>query len=321
VNLAMQKPFVFVLIPFSEGFDDIYQFGIKPACADAGAYCERVDEQIFTETIMERIYNQIAKADIIVAEMTGRNPNVFYETGYAHALNKPVVLLTQHAEDIPFDLKQYPHIIYSGKIVVLKQHLESRIRWLIENSIHETVAMRPRHMQPKEQGSQELLSTNSSSKMNISQNNTVVRNEVFISYSHKDIKWLQRLQVHLKPLERLGKIRRWDDTLISPGFEWREEIRKAVASAKVAVLLISADFLASEFIHTNELPPLLAAAEAEGTKVLPVIVSPSRFEKIKNLSQFQAVNSPSQPLIKMNRNQQEELLVRVTEAIETALHD
>ena len=61
------KPFVFVLMPFSEEFNDAYQVGIKPACKDAGAYCERVDEQIFVENILERVYNQIAKADIIVA--------------------------------------------------------------------------------------------------------------------------------------------------------------------------------------------------------------------------------------------------------------
>ncbi|HYG61069.1 MAG TPA: hypothetical protein VEL74_00690 [Thermoanaerobaculia bacterium] len=82
------KSFVFVLMPFDESFDDVYEAGIKPACKDAGAYCERVDEQIFVESILARVYNQIAKADVIIAEMTGRNPNVFYEVGYAHALNK-----------------------------------------------------------------------------------------------------------------------------------------------------------------------------------------------------------------------------------------
>src|SRR5215510_3429797 len=97
------KSFVFVLMPFHEDFRDIYELGIKQACIDAGAYCERVDEQIFHENILERVYNQIAKADIIVAEMTGKNANVFYETGYAHALNKRVILLTQNVEDIPFD--------------------------------------------------------------------------------------------------------------------------------------------------------------------------------------------------------------------------
>lgn len=65
--------------------------------------------------------------------MTGRNPNVFYETGYAHALNKPVILLTQQSSDIPFDLKHYPHIIYERKITLLKTQLERKIRWYIEN--------------------------------------------------------------------------------------------------------------------------------------------------------------------------------------------
>lgn len=80
------KPFVFVLMPFSSDFDDAYKLGIKKACKEAGAYAERVDEQIFDEQILERVYNQIAKADLIISDMTGRNPNVFYETGYAHAL-------------------------------------------------------------------------------------------------------------------------------------------------------------------------------------------------------------------------------------------
>ena len=88
------KNFVFVLMPFSKEFQDTYELGIKSACQEAGAYCERVDEQFFEESILERLYNQISKADIIVSDMTGKNPNVFYETGYAHALNKRVMLVT-----------------------------------------------------------------------------------------------------------------------------------------------------------------------------------------------------------------------------------
>jgi len=66
--------------------------------------------------------------------MSDRNANVFYETGYAHALGKRVILLTQWAGDIPFDLKNFPHIIYQGKIADnLKPKLEERVRWCILN--------------------------------------------------------------------------------------------------------------------------------------------------------------------------------------------
>ena len=125
------KPFVFVLMPLDPDFDDIYKFGIKGAAAEVGAYAERVDEQAFTEGILERIYNQISKADVIVADMTDRNPNVFYEVGYAHALGKIVLLLTQRADDIPFDLKHRQHIVYSGKIDTLRQQLSPKLTWAI----------------------------------------------------------------------------------------------------------------------------------------------------------------------------------------------
>jgi hypothetical protein len=124
------KPFCFVLMPFDSSFNDIYEFGIKGACEDAGLYCERVDEQIFVGSMLERIYNQIARADLLVADMTGKNPNVFYEVGYAHALGKNVVLLTSVAQDIPFDLKHFPHIVYGSEIKTLRTLLAKRLQHL-----------------------------------------------------------------------------------------------------------------------------------------------------------------------------------------------
>jgi hypothetical protein len=129
------KPFVFVLMPFDSAFDDVYILGIKAAAKEIGAYAERVDEQQYAEGMLDRIFNQINKADVIVADMTKRNPNVFYEVGYAHALNKLVILLTQEAGDIPFDLKHRPHIVYGGRIDDLKKTLKARLRWAISEGL------------------------------------------------------------------------------------------------------------------------------------------------------------------------------------------
>lgn len=144
------------------------------------------------------------------------------------------------------------------------------------------------------------------------------RTSTFISYSHKDKRYLDELHVHLAQYVRMGIVDSWDDTNIAAGAKWHEEIKKALQRAKVAVLLISADFLASDFIATNELPPLLAAAKQEGTVILPIILSPCVF-KDTELAQFQSVNAPSNPLSKMTRYRREETWTQVAELIKNAL--
>ncbi len=146
------------------------------------------------------------------------------------------------------------------------------------------------------------------------------RTQVFISYSHKDEPWLRRLQIHLKPFERgNSSFVCWDDTKIKPGRKWREEIKAALASARVAILLVSADYLASEFIAENELPPLLAAAEKGGAVILPVIIGPCQFEETECLSEFQTVNPPSKPLSGSRKDAQERVLLKVARSVKEAL--
>ena len=149
--------------------------------------------------------------------------------------------------------------------------------------------------------------------------NHKIQLKVFISYSHKDLEWLERLRVHLRPLEREYGVDFWDDTRINSGSKWKKEIENALESAKIAVLLMSADFLASEFVTTDELPPLLSAAEHRGTIILPLILSPCRFLRVKSLSQFQAINDPMNPLINMSRGEQEAILDKVAHRVEMIL--
>ena len=145
------------------------------------------------------------------------------------------------------------------------------------------------------------------------------RTQVFISYSHRDKQWLERLQVHLKPFVRDGLFDYWDDTRIRSGQKWQEEIERALAATKVAVLLISADFLASDFIVTQELPHLLDAAESEGATILPVIIGPSQFES-SLLKQFQAANSPSKPLRSLSKGKQEEVFVKIAQDVRNTIN-
>src|ERR1051326_3534051 len=144
------------------------------------------------------------------------------------------------------------------------------------------------------------------------------RTGAFISYSHADSTYLVALQRHLKPLLRDSTVQVWDDTQIEAGGNWREEIERALASARVAILLVSANFLASDFIAGEELPQLLAAARDEGARILPVMLSPSVFRHTP-LSQFQTVNDPARPLSAMPAYEQEEVWVRLAETVYEAL--
>ncbi len=136
-----------------------------------------------------------------------------------------------------------------------------------------------------------------------------LRTKVFISYSHLDKSILSDIQRHFKPF--LKQIDYWDDSQIQPGQKWKDEIIKAICHTKVAILLVSTDFLGSDFIISNELPPLLKAAEQEGAVILTLILKPCLFEKFNDLNQFQTLNPPNRPMTKMNYDEKEELLVNL----------
>jgi hypothetical protein len=144
------------------------------------------------------------------------------------------------------------------------------------------------------------------------------RSHAFISYSHKDRKYLEELRNHLVPYVRSEVVDTWDDTNLVPGSKWYEEIEKALASTKIAVLLVSADFLASEFIRNVELPSFLRASELEGAIILSVVLRPCAFANTI-LAQFQAVNAPTNPLSKMKPGQRDAVWSKVAELVSDVL--
>jgi len=105
----------FVLMPFDEKFNSIYE-KIKEVVEELGLICKRADEIFNTKPVIEDICHSIQKSRILIADITGRNPNVFYELGFAHAKNKKVILITQDINDVPFDVKHYRCIVYKDTI-------------------------------------------------------------------------------------------------------------------------------------------------------------------------------------------------------------
>ena len=136
---------------------------------------------------------------------------------------------------------------------------------------------------------------------------------LFISYSHEDEQWLLELKKWLKPLEQRDLVTIWDDQKIKAGAEWRQEIEKALASAKAAVLLISVDFLNSEFIANNELPQLLNAARQRGLNVFWIAVRPSTVDETE-IAKFQAAHKEP-PLSQLGEAEREVHLLNIYKKI------
>jgi hypothetical protein len=103
----------FVLMPFSTEFDDVYSHIIKSPLEEAGFTVRRADNASGSRNIMHDVIEGILSASLVVADLTGSNPNVYYELGIAHGFRKNVLLLTQDVEEIPFDLRAYRIVSYS----------------------------------------------------------------------------------------------------------------------------------------------------------------------------------------------------------------
>ena len=110
--IAGEWPQVFVLMPFTADLKPIFEDHIKRVAKAAGLKAGRADDFFSSRSVVSEIWSAICAASVIVADCTGRNPNVFYEIGVAHTVGKDTILISQHLEDVPFDLRHLRVIIY-----------------------------------------------------------------------------------------------------------------------------------------------------------------------------------------------------------------
>jgi tetratricopeptide (TPR) repeat protein len=120
--------------------------------------------------------------------------------------------------------------------------------------------------------------------------------QIFISYSHEDEKWKDKLVKHLKVLEPEGLYSLWDDRKIGVGSDWLPQIEKALDESDAAIMMVSADFLTSDFILNKEVPRLMERRQKEGLLVIPFILRPCQWQKVSWLSPIQAAPENGVPL-------------------------
>ena len=113
IDLGALTNSCFVIMPFGPSYQTEYERIIRPAVEESGLLSIRADEIYSRPQITADIWKSLRSARIVIAELTGRNTNVFYEVGLAHALGKPVIIITRNEDDVPFDLKALRYLFYN----------------------------------------------------------------------------------------------------------------------------------------------------------------------------------------------------------------
>lgn len=144
-----------------------------------------------------------------------------------------------------------------------------------------------------------------------------VKNLIFICYSHRDEKWRREVEIAIKSMQYEGfELDPWSDRRIKTSQKWKEEIFDALSKSKIAVLLISKYFLASDFIRNQELPRILEKASNNDLRIMNLIISYCRFDETEKLSQYQSVNPSETPLLSFGKDKRDFYLLKLTRDID-----
>ncbi len=132
------KPHVFVAMPFAEGMEDVFHYGIQGAANAAGFLCERADLSTFTGDVMAWVKTRIASASLVIADLSDANPNVYLEVGYAWGCGRPTVLVIKDTSQLKFDVRGQRRLVYK-KIKDLELTLRTELENLKRTMLSDTL--------------------------------------------------------------------------------------------------------------------------------------------------------------------------------------
>jgi len=204
---------IFLIIPYNSDFQDVNE-AVRLAANNLDVNVIRINEIEGTISITEQIIRTIQRADAIIADISESNSNVMYELGLARSFGKPVILICRKGDPIPFDMAPFQILIYD------------RIR------LQETLIKPLRNLLAHKNPVSFIQKNNIEIKKKREEAKTV-----FVSYSHEDTQYLNRLKVHMRPFEKKGHIDLWVDTKITAGEKWKEKIKHALDKSVIAILL------------------------------------------------------------------------------------
>jgi TIR domain len=273
---------VVLLIPSNAHGEQVRLQLVEPVAAANTSGINLITVRPVDPATIDAALKVIASADAVIAEVSTNDPDVMLVLGCAVALKRPILPIMNGGSTVPFSLTGVRVFTYRLE----SENWGSSLRFLGYMLI-------------------ELLQRPSEFSLGSVARGKHSSARVFISYAHQDEAHLNRLLVHLKPLERDGRLELWSDLKLQAGDQWRSSLQTAVERCTAAVLMVSADFIASDFISTDELPPLLLKAREGGARILPVVIGHCRYLRDPSLSGFQAVNDPSRPLAVQSAEERE----------------
>ena len=215
-NDTRSKGTCFTIMPFGTWFDYYYETIYVPAIKSTNLVPRRADDLYRPSAIVQDIWDLTQQAKVLLADLSGKNPNVFYELGLAHALTKPAILITESIDDVPFDLRSLRVIVYDKNEPnwgeVLKQKIETAINEILASPLE---AVLPTFLKVKETTSNATVTKEEKELISLRQDVDLLKRQVQTvseppqRISHPDISYGK-----LKAMAEDGLIRRISESTI-----------------------------------------------------------------------------------------------------------